>query len=111
MRTKARKISGSGRPGIDHSGGPTSPSVVGRVNADGRTSPINVGVKIDQARRDQFATYIPHLGHTLARKVQADGGYLAIAKSNIGDSIQTLGRVDHSAAGEKKVMGHLEYSA
>ena len=67
-----------------------------------------MGVQIDQARRDDAAGDIPHIGAAGIEPV-ADRGDLASGKGDIGHPVDLLGRVDDAAVAKHEFKRHFGF--
>ena len=62
-----------------------------------------VAVHIDEARGNHLARRLDHV-RILRREILADGGHLAALNQQIADHVHTVGRVDHAAAADERLV-------
>src|SRR5712675_1427884 len=97
---EAREVTRAGAAGIDRRGDAGGSAELLGVDAERGAAPIDVGVQIDQARGDDVARYVAHLGRRIGPELVSDHNYLAAGKGYIGYGVQLLRGVDHPAAAQ-----------
>jgi hypothetical protein len=68
--------------------------------------PIHVGVQVDEARRDEVARHVAHLGCGAGGEIGADRGDFAFGKADVGDRVEVLRRIDDPPALEDEIDRH-----
>src|SRR5215470_12798748 len=103
---EAGEVAGPGAAGIDRGRHPAGAAELFRVDAERGAAPINVGVHVDQARRDDVARHVAHLGAAVGPQAGVDLGDLAVRECDIGDTVELLRRVDDTPALQDQVECH-----
>ena len=73
------------------------------VDAERRAAPIDMGVKVDEARRDDLAGHVFHV-RARRRETRADRGDLAGCEGDIGHHVDALRWIEHARALEDQVV-------
>ena len=98
-------VAGAGAAGIDEGGGTGARCHLLGVDTERGASPIDVGVEVDEAGKDEVAGAID-----VARGRLADGRRqlrdLAAGESDIERRVEILHRIDHAAVSDQQVVGH-----
>jgi len=76
------------------------------VDAERGPAPIDVGVEIDQPRRDDAAGNVAHVGFGIRAQSRPNANDLTARKCNIGHGIELLRGIDHAAAAQDEVVAH-----
>src|SRR5262249_55593003 len=71
-----------------------------------RTTPVDMGMQVDEARRDDQARRVAHFGPGVRHKTGADRRHLAAAEADVRDRIEMLRRIDDAPALEDEIHGH-----
>ncbi len=108
MFAKSREIAGSGAAGIDAGRHRALPGEHFGVDPEGCPAPIDMGVQIDQARRDDAAGNVAHVGAAGVEPVP-DRGDLAAGEGDIRHPVDILGRVDDAAVAEHEFKRHIGF--
>ena len=106
MLAEAREIAGAGAAGVDRRGDAGGAAKFFRVDAERRAAPIDVGVEIDQPRRDDVAGHVAHIGAGVRLQIVADLRDLAGGEGDVRHRVELLGRVDHPSAAQDQIDGH-----
>ena len=64
----------------------------------------DVGVQVDEARRDRVPGYVDDPRRLVARDKGCDVGNLAVLNGDVVPSAQADGRVDHRAACQQQIV-------
>jgi hypothetical protein len=65
-----------------------------------------MGVQIDQARRDNVARHVAHVGPGIGLELASDHNHLAVGEGDIRHGVELLGWVDYPAAAQDQINGH-----
>jgi hypothetical protein len=103
MLAEAVEVAGAGAAGVDHRGDAALPCELVGVDPERGAAPIDVGVEVDQAGRDDLAGDVADVGSRPA--VPADARDLAAGKSDIDDRIEILGWIDDAAVAQDEIVG------
>ena len=103
---KARKVARPGAAGVDARGDAAQAAEFLRVDAERRTAPIDVGMQVDEAGRDDEARHVAHFGPGVRRKTGADRRDLAAGEADVRHRIEMLRRIDDPTALEDEIDGH-----
>src|SRR5262245_24295207 len=103
---KTREVAGAGAAGVDGGGDARAAAEILRVDAERRSTPVDVRVQIDQSRRDDGAGYVANVGAGRGLQPRSDARDLALREGDIGDGVELLRRVDHAAAPKDEVVSH-----
>ena len=103
---EAREIARAGAAGVDRGGDAGGAAELLGVDAERGAAPIDVGVQIDQARRDDVARHVAHVGSRIGLELVSDRGHLAAGKGDIRHGVELLGGVDHPAAAQDQIERH-----
>ena len=88
---EAGEVAGTGAAGVDRGGHAGGAAELLGVDAERGAAPVDVGVQVDQARRDDLARDVADVGLGVAFELGADLGDLAAGEGHVDD------RVDASA--------------
>ena len=105
MLAEAGEVAGPGAAGVDRGGDAAVAAELVGVDAERGAAPIDMGVQVDQAGRDDEARDVAHIGARVVKPV-ADLRDLAGGEGDIGDPVEILRRVDDAPALEDEVVGH-----
>ena len=97
---KSREIAGASAAGIHRRGHRRGPAEFFGIYAQRCAAPIDMGVQIDEPRRDDPAADIVDIGFRPARQGVADLGDLAVRERDLGDAVYVLAGIDHAPAGQ-----------
>ena len=86
---KPWKLPGPGAAGIDEGGDAAGARQKLGLDAERRAAPVDVGVQVDQAGRDDLACDVAHV---LARQIVADGRDLAVREGDVGHLVERPAR-------------------
>ena len=103
---EAGEVAGAGAAGVDRGGDAGGAAELLRVDAERGAAPVDVGVQVDEAGRDDEAGHVADVGAGAAFEAWADAGDLAAGKGDVGDGIELLRGVDHPAAAQDEIVGH-----
>jgi hypothetical protein len=106
MPAEAGKIARTGAAGIDRGRHPGGATELLRVDAERSAAPVDMGVEIDQSRRDDGVGYIANVGSGIGFQIGAHLRHLAGGEGNVPHRVKLLGRVDHPAAAQDQIDGH-----
>ncbi len=95
MLAEAVEVAGPGAAGIDEGRDAARARDQLGLDAERGAAPVDMGVQVDQARRDDLARDVARV---LARQVVADGGDLAAGEGDVGHPVERLRGIDHAAA-------------
>ena len=101
MLAKAVEVAGTGAAGIDDGGDAAGAGQQFGCHAERGAAPVDVGVQVDEAGRDQLAFDVLRL---LAGKVVADRRHLAAREGDVGHLVDALRGIDQLAALENQVV-------
>src|SRR5262249_13095432 len=91
---------------VDRGGDAGHAAEVLRIDAERGAAPIDVGVQVDQPRRDDVLRDITDVGPGIAFQSWADALHLAAGKRPVGYRVELLRRVDDAAAAQNQVVAH-----
>jgi hypothetical protein len=80
---KPAKLPGAGAAGLDRGGEAAAAAKFFGVDAERGAAPIDTGVQIDQARGDDVARHVPHVGSGIGLELAPDHDHLAAGKADI----------------------------
>jgi hypothetical protein len=92
---EAGEVAGTGAAGIDGSGDARGAAELLRVDAERGAAPVDVGVQVDQAGRDDKARDVANVGGAV--EIGADAGNLARGEGDVRYGIEPLGGIDDPA--------------
>ncbi len=95
MLAEAVEIARAGAAGIDESRDAAGARQKLGLDAERRAAPVDVGMQVDQAGRDDLAGNVAHI---LGRKTIADRRDLAAGEGNVGDLVEGLRGIDNPSA-------------
>ena len=84
---EAGEVAGPGAAGIDRRGHAGRAAELLGVDAERGAAPIDMGVQVDQAGRDDVARHVAHLGPRIGLELVSDPRHLAAGKSDIRDRV------------------------
>ena len=99
---EAGEIAGPSAAGVDAGRDRAAAGEVLGVDAERRASPIDVGVQIDEAGRDDEARHVAHLG-ALGFEALAHCGDLAAGEGDVGHAVEILRGVDHATVAKDEI--------
>ena len=103
---EAREIARAGAAGVDRRGDAGGAAELLGVDAERGAAPIDVGVQVDQARRDDVARHVAHIGSGIGLELASDHGDLAAREGDVRHGIELLRGVDHPAAAQDQIERH-----
>ena len=103
---EAREIARAGAAGVDRRGDAGGAAELLGVDAERGAAPIDVGVQIDQARRDDVTRHVAHVGSRIDLELVSDLGHLAGGEGDIRHGVELLGGVNHPAAAQDQIERH-----
>ncbi len=90
MLAETGKIAGASAAGIDKGRHPARAGNGAGVDSKRGSAPVDVGVEVDEARRDDSAGNVAHDRAAVGREVVADGGDAAPCEGDVGDTVEPL---------------------
>ena len=105
MLAEAGEVAGPGAAGIDRGRDAAVAAERVGIDAERGPAPIDMGVEVDQAGRDDEAREIADVGAGVVEPI-ADLRNLAAREGDIRHPVEILRRVDHAPALEDEVVGH-----
>ena len=105
---KAVEVARAGAAGIDEGGDAAGAGQKLGLDAERRAAPVDVGMQIDEAGRDDLACDVAHV---LARQIVADGRDLAVREGDVGHLVERLRGIDDPSAFENQVVHQFLKSA
>ena len=103
---EAGEIARAGAAGIDRRGDAAGAAELLGIDAERGAAPIDVGVQIDQAGRDDITRHVAHVGRRIGLEFASDRGHLAAGKGDIRYGVELLGRIDDPAAAHDQIERH-----
>jgi hypothetical protein len=87
---EACEIAGTGATGVDRGGDARAAAKLLGIDAERGAAPIDMGVQIDEARRDDMAGHLAHIRARIRPQLASDRSYLATGKGDVGYGIESL---------------------
>ncbi len=106
MLEKSEEVAWAGASGVDQGRDAALAGSVRRIDPKRGAAPIDVGMKIDEARRDQSSADVADVSPFCRLDIFPDCRDAARSKGNVGCPVEVLRRIDNMAAFENEVMGH-----
>ena len=103
---EAGEVAGAGAAGVDRGGDAGGAAELLRVDAERGAAPVDMRVQVDEARRDDLARDVAHVGLGIALEIGRDLGDLAAREGHVHHPVDALRGVDHAAAAQDEVVGH-----
>ena len=104
---KPGKLPAPGAARVDEGGDAAGPRHDVGIDAERGAAPVDVGVEVDEAGRDDEAGDVADFGSGVGRQALAEGGDLASGKGNVHHAVEALRRVEHAAAAEDQFGFHV----
>jgi hypothetical protein len=106
MLAEAGEVARPGAAGIDRGRDPGPAAEIFSVDAERGAAPVDVGVQVDQSRRNDGAGDVAHVGIGIALQSGADARHLALRERDVGHRVELLRRIDDPAAAQNEVIRH-----
>ena len=106
MLAEAGEVAGPGAAGVDRGGDAAGAAELLGVDAERGAAPIDMGVQVDQAGRDDEARDVAHIGARRRSSPSPTFATLPPEKATSVTAVEILRRIDHAPALEDEVVGH-----
>jgi hypothetical protein len=100
------EIAGARAAGIDRGGDARGAAELLGVDAERGAAPIDMGVQIDQAGRDDGARHVADVRSRIGLELGSDLGDLAVGEGDVRHGVKLLRRVNHPAAAQDQIESH-----
>ena len=100
------EVAGARAAGVDRGRDAGGAAELLRVDAERGAAPVDVGVQVDQAGRDDRSRHVAHHSPGAALQLGADLGDLAAREGHVAHGIELLRGIDHASSPQDEIVGH-----